>query len=166
MASNIRQFVKLEYRLVLLAWLNSLLGYESNKDLLEDCKEVAEGYASDGHSHLYHHLLARVNKVKIPQEDLARYDANIRMHLERINRKRPQPITLRYFQHLSALYTEVFLDQLFHHKAQLLADLNAFVAERNARKLPGEPQDAPFSEDDVNKLAYWMATGSGKTLIL
>lgn len=166
MASSIRQFVKLEYRLVLLAWLNSLLGYESNKDLLEDCKEVAEGFASDGHSHLYHHLLARGNKVKIPHEDLARYDANIRMHLERINRKRPQPITLRYFQHLAALYTEIFLDQLFHHKAQLLADLNAFVAERNARKLPGEPQDASFSEDDVNKLAYWMATGSGKTLIL
>jgi hypothetical protein len=156
----------LEHRLVLLAWLNSLFGYESNKALLEDCKEVAEGYASDGYSHLYHHLLARGSKVQIPGLDLARYDENIRTHLERINRHRPEPIRLRYFQHLAALYTEVFLDRLFHQKAQLLADLNAFVAQRNAQKLPGEPEDDPFTEDDLTKLAYWMATGSGKTLLL
>ncbi len=157
---------KLENRLVLLAWLNHLLGYEKNRDLLADCKEVEEGYRSDGHSHLYHHLLARGSKVKIPEEDLARYDENIRQHLEKINRNRTEPITLRYFQHLAALYTEIFLDRLFHSKAQLLAGLNGFVRECNARRLPGEPQDEPFTEDDLTKLAYWMATGSGKTLIL
>lgn len=164
-----RPYTKLEHRLVLLAWLNSLFGYESNKTLLEDGKEVAEGYAPDGHSHLYHHLLARGNKVRIPEEDLARYDENIRQHLACINRHRPQPITLRYFQQLAALYTEIILDRLFNHKgsgrdavAPLLAELNAFVQERNRQKLPGEP----FSEADLRKLAYWMATGSGKTLIL
>ena len=90
----------------------------------------------------------------MPEEDLARYDENIRRHLERINRYRPELITLRYFQHLGALYTEVFLDldRLFNHKAQLLADLNAFVAERNARKLPGEPKDASFTEEDLTGL--------------
>jgi len=134
-SSDFQQYTKLEHRLVLLAWLNSLLGYESNRAMLEDCKEVAEGYASDGHSHLYRHLLARGSKVKILEKDLARYDENIRWHLERINRHRPEPITLRYFQHLAALYTEILLDRLFNHKAQLLADLNAFVAERNAQKL-------------------------------
>jgi len=164
--SGIRHYTKLEHRLVLLAWLNSLFGYDSNKALLEDCKNVAEGYASDGYSHLYHHLLARGSKVRIPEQDLARYDENVRLHLERINHGRPEPITLRYFQHLAALYTEIFLDRLFNHRKQLLADLNAFVAERNGRKLPGEPQDEPFSKDDLTKLAYWMATGSGKTLIL
>ncbi|RMD62700.1 restriction endonuclease subunit R, partial [Candidatus Parcubacteria bacterium] len=166
MTNGIQYYTKLEHRLVLLAWLNSLFGYESNKALLEDCKGVDEGYASDGHSYLYHHLLARGSKVRVPVGDLARYDENIWLHLERINRHRPEPITLRYFQHLAALYTEVFLDRLFNHKAQLLADLNAFVDERNARKLLGEPLDKPFTEDDLTKLAYWMATGSGKTLIL
>jgi len=164
--TGIQQYAKLEHRLVLLAWLNSLFGYERNKDLLEDCKEVAEGYASDGHSHLYHHLLGRGSKVQIPEEDLARYDENIRRHLERINRHRPEPITLRYFQHLAALYTEIVLDRLFNHKRQLLDDLNAFVDKRNARKVTGEPLDEPFTEEDLTKLAYWMATGSGKTLIL
>ncbi|RLA84117.1 MAG: hypothetical protein DRG31_05370, partial [Deltaproteobacteria bacterium] len=58
-AKGIQHYTKLEHRLILLAWLNSLFGYESNKALLEDCKEVDEGFASDGHSHLYRHLLAR-----------------------------------------------------------------------------------------------------------
>ena len=166
MAGGLQQYAKLEHQLVLLAWLNRLLGYESNKDLLADCKEVAEGFASDGHSHLYHHLLARGDKVKIPEEDLARYDENIRRHLERINHRRPEPVTLRYFQHLAALYTEIVLDRLFNHEAQLLTDLNAFVAERNANKRPDEPHDDLFIAEDLTKLAYWMATGTGKTLIL
>ena len=166
MGSAIQQYTKLEHRLVLSAWLNHLFGYKTNQEMLEDCRDVAEGFASDGHSHLYHHLLARGSKVKIPEEDLARYDENIRTHLERINRRRPEPITLRYFQHLAALYTEIVLDRLFNHRAQLLADLNAFVDERNANKLPGEPKDDPFAEEDLTKLAYWMATGSGKTLIM
>ncbi len=171
-SNAVHTYSKLEHRLVLLAWLNSLFGYESNKDLLEDCKDVAEGYASDGRSHLYHHLLARGSKVKISEADLARYDENIRGHLARLNHGRPEPLTLRYFQYLAALYTEIFLDRLFNHRVgadrrlPLLADLNAFVEKRNACKLPGEPQDEPFTEDDLTKLAFWMATGSGKTLLL
>jgi hypothetical protein len=164
--SGLQQYVKLENRLVLLAWLNSLLGYGSNKKLLEDTQSVAEGFGADGRSFLYHHLIARGSQVKIPADDLARYDENIRRHLEKINRGRAERITLRYFQYLAALYTEIVLDRLFNHKAQLLADLNAFVAARNAKKLPGEAQDDPFTEADLTKLAYWMATGSGKTLIL
>ena len=172
MPDGIRQYAKLENRLVLLAWLNSLLGYESNRKLLEDTQTVAEGFGADGHSFLYHHLIARGSQVKIPAADLARYDENIRQHLEKINRGRTERITLRYFQYLAALYTEIFLDRLFNHRAgaggcpPLLADLNAFVKERNARRLPGEPKEAEFTEKDLTKLAFWMATGSGKTLIL
>ncbi|GIV64731.1 MAG: type III restriction endonuclease subunit R [Bellilinea sp.] len=166
MPDGIQQYTKLEHRLVLLAWLNSLFGYESNQGLLADCKDVAEGYASDGHSRLYHHLLARGSKIKITEADLAHYDQNIRAHLARLNRGRAEPVTLRYFQHLAALYTEILLDRLFNHKAQLLTDLNAFVQERNGRKTFAEPQDEPFTIDDLTKLAFWMATGSGKTLLL
>lgn len=166
MPDGIQQYVKLENRLVLLAWLNSLFGYESNRAMLEDCKQVAEGFGADGRSSLYHHLIARGSKVEIPAEDLALYDENIRRHLEKINRGRTEKVTLRYFQYLAALYTEIILDRLFNSKAQLLADLNAFVDERNAGLLPVEPKHEPFTEDDLTKLAYWMATGSGKTLLL
>lgn len=166
MPDGIQQYVKLENRLVLLAWLNRLFGYERNRDLLQDTKNVAEGFGADGCSFLYHHLIARGSQVKVSPDDLARYDGNIRQHLEAINRGRTERITLRYFQYLAALYTEILLDRLFNAQAQLSADLNAFVQERNAARLPVEPQDEPFTADDLTKLAFWMATGSGKTLIL
>jgi hypothetical protein len=159
-------YTQLEQRLVLLRWLCHQLGYADNREALADTKSVAEGFGADGRSYLYHHLLARGSKVKIDSTDLARYDENIRMHLARLNRRRTTPITLRYFQHLAALYTEIFLDRLFTDRHGLLCDLNSFVDERNVSRRPGEVEYPRFTESDLNKLAYWMATGSGKTLLM
>jgi hypothetical protein len=163
---GIQQYVKLEERLVLLAWLNDLFGYSRNRDLLADIKEAAEGFDASGRSFIYHRLTARGDKVKIRAGNLARYDDNIRDHLAAMNVHRPEPITLRYFQYLAALYTEIYLDYYFHRRAEMLLLLNAFVAARNRGRLPGEPQDPAFTEADLQKLAFWMATGSGKTLIM
>ena len=160
------QYDKLERRLVLLAWLNNLFGYKSNRDLLADMKEAAEGFDSSGRSYIYYRLEARGSKVKVALADLARYDDNIREHLRAMNAYRAEPITLRYFQHLAVLYTEIFLDRYFNHRAKLLRSLNAFVEKYNATKPPGEPMDSKFNERDLTKLAFWMATGSGKTLIM
>ena len=161
-----QHYVKLEDRLVLLAWLNDLFGYARNRDLLADVKEAAEGFDASGRSFIYYRLMARGDKVKIPSGNLARYDDNIRAHLAAMNVHRPEPITLRYFQYLAALYTEIFLDNYFHHQAEMLCSLSAFVAARNRGRLPGDPQDSAFTEADLRKLAFWMATGSGKTLIM
>jgi hypothetical protein len=163
---GLARYVRLENRLVLLAWLNSLLGYKYNKELLDDTRSADEGFDAAGRSFLFHHLKSRGSKVKIQTEDLERYDENIYSHLAAMNRGRAEPITLRYFQYLAALYTEIFLDRYFNYRARMLADLNSFVRERNAAKLPGEPLDEEFIESDLTKLACWMATGSGKTLIL
>jgi len=160
------EYVKLEQRLALLAWLNGQFGYENNRDLLATMKEAAEGFDASGRSHVYHLLEARGDKVKIPLTNLIRYDDNIREHLRAINTRRPDPITLRYFQHLAVLYTEIFLDCYFHRRGEMLHSLNAFVEKRNDAKPAGEPKDAKFSESDLKKLAFWMATGSGKTLIM
>lgn len=164
--NGIQQYVKLEERLVLLAWLNDLFGYQRNRDLLSDMKEAAEGFDASGRGFIYHRLIARGEKVTIPPAALAHYDDNIRAHLQAMNARRPEPITLRYFQYLAALYTEVCLDQYFHGRAQMLRALNSFVEKRNAQRLTGETRDADFSVSDLKKLAFWMATGSGKTLIM
>lgn len=163
---NKQQYQMLENRLILIAWLNSLLGYDSNREMLEDMKQADEGFDASGHSHIYHRIISRGGKIQISPDDLSRYDENIRNHLAAINARRSQPITLRYFQYMAVLFTEIILDRLFNHKAQLLADLNDFMRRRNANKLPGEPLDEPFTDSNLTKLAYWMATGSGKTLIL
>ncbi|MCL6614336.1 MAG: DEAD/DEAH box helicase family protein, partial [Firmicutes bacterium] len=160
------EYTRLERRLVLLAWLIDLFGYHDNRELLSDLKEAAEGYDPHGRSFICHHLLARGDRLKLSEDDLLRYDENIRRHLGALNERRPEPITLRYFQYLALLFTEVFLDRYFNHRPALLAELNAFVKARNAAKLPGEPPDPAFVESDLTKLAYWMATGSGKTIIM
>ena len=87
----------------------------------------------------------------MPADDLAHYDDNVRTHLAAINRHRPEPITLRYFQYLAALYTEIYLDHYFNRRGQMVADLNAFVRQRNAARLPGDLDGAhcqPYTRGD------------------
>lgn len=152
------QIASLEQHLVLLAWLNRQFGYEHNRDLLASMKDSDEGFDAEGRSFVYHRLISRGDAVSISPDVLAQYDDNIRNHLHSINARRSEPITLRYFQYLAALYAEVFLDGYFNRRGETLRSLNDLVAERDA----GEP----FSESDLKKLAFWMATGSGKTLIM
>ena len=105
-ASLRAEYVKLENRLVLLAWLNDLFGYQSNQDLLADVKRADEGFDPYGQSYVRHRLVGQGEKLRVPMSDLGRYDDNIRSHLASINVRRPEPIRLRYFQYLALLYTE------------------------------------------------------------
>ena len=78
----------------------------------------------------------------------------------------PSRLFLRYFQYLALLYTEIFLDWKFNRPAEFLRQLNAFVQRRNDARAPGDALDTPFTETDIEKLAFWMATGAGKTLVM
>ncbi|MSQ15095.1 MAG: restriction endonuclease subunit R [Dehalococcoidia bacterium] len=159
-------YVKLEQRLLLVGWLNRLFGYRTNAELLADIKQAGEGFDADGRSYIYHHLVGRGQKLRVPLADLQGYDDNIRNHVAAINLRRPEPITLRYFQHLALLYAEVFLDWRFGNPKRLLKSLNEFTRDINAHRPIGDAAEKEFTEADLNKLAYWMATGGGKTLIL
>ena len=152
----------LDHHLVLLAWLNRQFGYGQNRDLLMDMKEAAEGFDAEGHSFIYHRLIGRGEAVNIPPVVLARYDENIRSHLLAMNALRSDPIVLRYFQHLAAWFTEFALDCCFNRPGQTVSALNEFARARNVRT----SNQITFSRSDLRKLALWMATGSGKTLIM
>jgi hypothetical protein len=164
MASS--EYIKLEQRLVLVDWVCHKLGYESNKAMLQNLRDVDEGYDGKGSSYLVQAIAARGSKCKVAREDMERYDANIRAHLNYFNKHRKERLTLRYFQHLSLLITELFLDRRFNHEAALRKELNQFVALRNSRRGPGDVQDPEFADEDLNKLAFLMATGSGKTILM
>ncbi len=150
--------INLEGRLVLHAWVNDLFGYGSTRELLSDLEKADEGFDGKGRSGVFYRLRSRSDKLKLPLADLERYDENVRRHLERINHHRPEPVTLRYFQHLAALYAELFLDRWSTDRDTLADELNAFAGRQE------EP--VSFAADDLNKLAFWMATGSGKTLLM
>ncbi len=161
-----RKRPKLEEHLTLHAWLNHQFGYQNTSELLADVKREDEGFNADGLSPVCAHLMSRTALGAQLHARLPTYDANIKRHLAAINRARTSPIVLRYFQYLAVLYTEIFLEWKFNRPRQLLAELNAFVEKRNAERAPGDTQDVPFTPEDIEKLAFWMATGAGKTLIM
>ncbi len=159
-------YARLEQRMSLLAWLQSRLGYNSTSHLLSDIKEADEGFDSDGRSHAHARLAARATQMQeITVSDMERYDDNIRDHLAAMNAGRSQPITLRYFQYMAALCAEIFLDRYFNSQDILLGSLNEFVDSLNSNRHASDRVDR-FERSDLKKLAFWMATGSGKTLLM
>ena len=131
-APTTQGYAKLEGNLALLAWLHHQLGYKNTRDLLKDISQINEGYSETGCSHIFTHLAARSRLMHgVTTDDLQRYDDNIRDHLASINRGRAKPITLRYFQYLAALYTEIYLDWYCNRSEKLLGSLNEFVSQHN-----------------------------------
>ena len=164
--TTIRGYARLERQLSLLGWLHHQLGYETTGALLESIKDTDEGFDEDGRSHISVRLGARSGQMHgLTPGDLQRYDDNIRTHLAAMNEGRAEQITLRYFQYLAALYTEIYLDWYCNRPGGLLPSLNAFVAQHNSNSPPGQRWDQ-FTSEDLTKLAFWMATGGGKTLLL
>ena len=159
---------RFQRRLALVAYFRHLFGVQdvhdprSVHDFYTALKEQAEGYDAQGRSYVFDVLQGRVRGID-PAKLLA-YDANVRRHTEALNRRRAEPITLKYFQVLAALMTELYLDRATHAPETFLADLNAFV-ERQSQAHSHLAFPA-FTAGDLNKLAFWMATGSGKTLLM
>ena len=166
LAPSVKGYARLEGRLALLGWLHRQVGYPNTRDLLKDIEQLNEGFREDGRSHISIHLESRSGQMQgLTEGDLQRYDSNIRDHLATMNDGRPEPITLRYFQYLAAFYTEIYLDWYSNRTGSLLTSLNKFVSEHNANCSPDQRYDQ-FTSNDLSKLAFWMATGSGKTLLL
>ena len=161
-----RNVKKLENHLTLHGWINDQFGYSSTQDLLNEVKDFEEGFTTDGYSEICKFLLSRPNLKPLLRAALPIYDSNIKRHLSAINNTRTQPIVLRYFQYLSLLYTEIFLDWKINKGGELLRELNGFVLKRNDASSPGDDMDTDFEDVDLEKLAFWMATGAGKTLIM
>ena len=151
--------LRLERQLSLVHWLSREFGFKDNADMLMQCKE-SEGLRGDK-SLVYHALQSRVHLI--PTAKLDGYENNVQRHLDSINRCRQASIALKYFQQLAALGVEHYLDRLAASPNQLLAQLNGFVRRENAGRLD---KFAEYAADDLKKIAFWMATGSGKTLLL
>lgn len=107
---------------------------------------------------------------KLPNATLDRFDARIFEVTEKINERRgAEPIRWKYFQYLGLLFTELYLERYFTDRDALRAELNAFLTRFNAERgldLPVYGFDEETEADELAKLAFWQATGSGKTLLL
>jgi hypothetical protein len=151
----------IEKYLILNKYLLSLFGVSDIRDLLNELKNKSEGTDSDGRTYFVN-ALRSIEKLKIPSEALLRYDENVQSYVRKINYKR-EPVSLKYFQYMAVLFTEIFLDNLKNRKWEFLYDLNKFLKNYENEKV--KDLISEFNENDLKKLAFWMATGSGKTLI-
>lgn len=128
-----------------------------------------EGLDHDNLHHFYHELVRSDlfwnDFSKITKEQILVYEQNISRHTQVINEKRERPIHWKYFQWLTLLFTEIYLDRYFSDPDRLLKELNEYVARFNA-KWPTYADVLPFQRDDLNKVCMQNATGSGKTLLM
>ena len=189
---NNRPQVPLAYKLVLNQWLFSLFGLPSNDGfftwhgkrlpLLEAFKqkfqlsEDSAGGLDENNIHRFHTALTNQTDPlpELPDDLLLEYDQNIVRHTQRLNECRlargEEAIAWKYFQYLSLLFTEIYLDRYFADPVALLSSISEQIERYNSDK-PEADQVAPLDPDgdvtgQLNKLAFWSATGSGKTLIM
>lgn len=184
------------HHLVLNQWLFSLFGFDSlcgqfpvgerEAPTLEAFRDRFQliGETSGRNAEGEHLLLQRIREnltedTLLSDEQLLEYDRRIKAVTDTINEARlaasEEPIEWKYFQYLTLLFTEVYLDYLFTKPEELITALNQqierwnahWVAEQGFSHKPLEPLNP---DDDIwsqlNMVAYWSATGSGKTLIM
>lgn len=157
-------------RLVLFRYFLDLFGKKTLAEIAGKLNQAEfEGCDENQNTYFYGYLkrlcAAGPNSVKISADRLRQYDENICRHVRRIGEKREGGLVLKYFQYVALLFTELYLDRYFTDRAAFLDDLNAFL-DRIREQAQGQMELSPFTEKDMNKLAFMCATGSGKTLLM
>lgn len=165
-------------KLVLHQWLLGLFGVERFDQLAEHLRDEALEGMDEDNVHKFHRELCLRRPVdqrpELPDEVLLEHDQAIVAVTQRLNERRitrgEPPIVWKYFQYLALLFTEIYLERYFRDPQGLLAALNARIAAFNETADAAdriEPlDDTGDAWRELNKIAFWMATGSGKTLLM
>ena len=162
-----KQPAKLQEALVLHKYILHLLGCKDLEALSQDLKDPAlEGVDDEGTSRIFYALKMHMYDYKITEEKLYEYDRNIVKHTKEINERREEKITWKYYQYMALLFTEIYLDRFFSDKQRLLDDINTFLVHDFNQRTETWHDMPMFTDDDLNKVAFWAATGSGKTLMM
>ncbi|MDY4311898.1 DEAD/DEAH box helicase family protein [Pseudomonas shirazica] len=170
--------------LVLNQYLISLFGIDplvTHKDgthnvrpleiIAKSLRSATAGIDKNGKHHFLTALLSHLppHSALTPTE-LERYDANLVTHTRTINarRKHKGEIAWKYFQWLTLLFVEIYLERYFNDRQGLCVALNAFIERFNQHHLTlgRETGISAYAVEDINKLCLQNATGSGKTLLM
>ncbi len=170
------------FKQVLNQWLISQFGFDplararmdkktlrALEPLSATLRDVPEGLTADNLHHFFKALeIYLQDNAAVTRTDLLRYEQNIVSYTLVINERRARPIVWKYYQWLSLLFAEIYLDRFFASRENLMASLNTYVDEFNAFWLEKgyETGITPFTYDELNKVCLQNATGSGKTLLM
>lgn len=174
-------------KLLLNQWLISLFGidplveHKVNGKIVRPFHRLAapirdsrmEGLDADNIHKFYHNLVNSElfwnEQCALSKEQILRYEENIVRHTQAINEKRKRLVVWKYYQWLTLLFIEIYLDRFLGNREGLLNDLNAFAERFNSNWANREEPFAAiprYNDDDLNKLCMQNATGSGKTLLM
>lgn len=177
-AANARPALPFNRKLALHQWLLGLFGVERFEEMAEHLRDEALEGMDENNVHRFHHALCLhlpvEKRPELPDELLLEYDQAIVSVTQRLNERRvtrgEPPIVWKYFQYLALLFTEIYLDRYFRDPRALLVALNQRIAALNdgldeADRIAALDESAD-AWPQLNKIAFWMATGSGKTLLM
>jgi hypothetical protein len=152
--------MKLTKHLVLFRYLLYQFGFESFEKLRDDFGQRLTGYDASGRSFFAGALMGQ--KKQIDNALLLQYDDTIKDYEQQLVKHRGEPyLSLKYYQYFALLFSEYFLDAISNRPNAFLLELNQFKkADKDFVILPD------YEKADLKKLALWMATGSGKTLLM
>ncbi len=157
---------KLQNYLVLNKYLCSLFGFEDINDFRRTLKDKKEGINQDGKFY-FTSVLQNLDIDESFKQRLELYDEHIQEYLLHINENRDNPISLKYFQYVALMLTEIHLDRYFNEFDDYDDSLLKFVNDLNNKEGKIGKYQYPYrTEESLRKLAYWSATGSGKTIIM
>jgi Type III restriction enzyme, res subunit len=175
---NARPTLLFNRKLVLHQWLLGLFGVERFDEVADHLRDEALEGLDENNVHRFHHALCLhlpvEQRPERPDELLLEHDQAIVSVTQRLNERRltrgEPPIVWKYYQYLALLFTEIYLDRYFRDPRALLLALNQRIAALN-EGLDEADRIAPLDEaadawPQLNKIAFWMATGSGKTLLM
>lgn len=179
LVSRVAKSYHLDEHLVLNQWLlnkfgkgKSFVEITSGLDLVSN-----SGIGDNGYSEYLNIIIENCDLTTSNPEfvdKLYEYDKNIQLVTNELNRNRVrigEEIHWKYFQYFALLATEIYLDSFFDDPEKLRNDLNELIVEFNQEhKGKGDSVSTYDGTEDLyqslNKIAYWIATGGGKTLIM
>lgn len=153
--------MQLDKQLVLFRYILKQFGYETFEDLRDDFNNKEGGVSSTGYTFFASILMTNSGKL-IEDTSIQQYDEAIQSYEKKLRENRAEPfLTFKYYQWFSLLFTEYFFDLYSHNETLFINQLNHYLSDSKDFK-----DIESYQESDLKKLAYWMATGSGKTLLM
>lgn len=154
-------------QLVLFRYMLGKIGVSTLKELanpLNSCEY--EGIDENGNTHFCRYIIERCERKGLPinKDLLKQYDGHICKYTAEIGDRRGG-ITWKYFQYISLLFTEMYLDRYFNDCLDFASDLNKWLDNLYDQSM-GAINLSPYTPDNMRKLAFMCATGSGKTLMM
>lgn len=177
-ASHFQEALVLNQYLISLFGIDPLVTHKDGTHNVRPLEIIAKslrgataGIDKNGKHHFLTALLSHLPPhAALSPAELERYDANLVAHTRTINarRKHKGEIVWKYFQWLTLLFVEIYLDRYFNDRQGLCVALNAFIERFNQHHLTlgRETGISAYAVEDLNKLCLQNATGSGKTLLM